>query len=344
MLIGILLAILSGVMLGTCFVPMRYMKRFAWENTWFVWVFCGCVVFPPLIAWLTIPALAAVMREVGLRLNLIILGVGLIAGASGILFGRALAKVGLVLANSLSNGVSLAMGSFVPLVVQHREVLGGRIGLVLIAGIALAVGGVVVMAIAGSQRKQESAYMQIDYQGGRRLRIVALQGIVLAIAAGLLTPLQNLGIAFAGDFMKVARAHGSSEVFMTFAFYIPYLGTSFVSNGIYCAVLWRKNRTLKQFRGPHAARYTGMAIGMAAAWMGGMLLYGWAMPWMKSFGPVIGWPVCLASTSLTAAIVEYFYGDWEGRALRTLLCGLLALTLSIAAFAWSNLLLQRTLP
>jgi len=316
------------------------MKQFAWENTWFVWVLSGCVILPCLIAYLSIPSLFQVFREVGLRLNLIVLAVGLVAGTSGIMVGRALGKVGLTLANSLSNGVSLVIGSFVPLAIQHRGVLHSKIGLVIIAGLGLAVVGVVLCAIAGSQRSYESAYMQIDYRAGTRVAAIALQGIVLSIGAGLLTPLQNLGMAFADDYMKVARAHGASEVFMTFAFYVPYLGTSFVSNGIFCGNLWRKNHTLHQFKENSAIPYTLMAVGMAGIWMLGMLLYGWAMPWLGTYGPVIGWPVMLASTNVGAAVAEYFYGDWKGLPLRTLSYGLLALTLSIACFAGLNSMMQ----
>jgi L-rhamnose-H+ transport protein len=339
MIVGILLAVLSGVLTGICFLPMRYMKPFAWENTWFVWVLSGCVVLPVLIAFLTIPSLLEVFREVGLRLNLIVLAVGLVAGTSGILLGRALGKVGLTISNSLSNGVSLVIGAFVPLAIQHRGALYSRIGLLIVAGLVLSVIGVVVVAVAGSQRDYESAYMEIDYRAGTRMASVALQGIALSIGSGLVTPLLNFGLAFADNYMKVARAHGASDVFMTFAFYVPYLGTSFVSNAIYCAVLWKKNHTLKQFKQKSGIRYTLMAVAMAGIWMVGMLLYGWAMPWMGTYGPVIGWPVMLASTSLGAAGAEYFYGDWKGQAFRTLSYGLLALTLSIGCFACLNLMI-----
>jgi L-rhamnose-H+ transport protein len=341
MFIGALLAALCGVLTGACFLPMRYMKKFAWENTWFVWVLSGCFILPPVIAFASVPSLFEVLREVGLRLNLIVLAVGLVAGMSGILFGRALGKVGMTLANSLSNGVSLVIGAFVPLAIQHRGALHSSVGASILAGLGLSVLGVVVCAVAGSQRGQESAYMQIDYRGGTRITAVALEGIALSIGAGLLTPMMNLGIAFADNFMKVARAHGASEVFMTFAFYVPYLGTSFVSNAIYCGYLWKKNRTLKQFREPNAIRYTLMAVAMAGIWMVGMLLYGWAMPWMHTYGPVIGWPIMLASTNLAAAVIEYFYGDWKGQSLRTLSYGLLALALSISFFAYSNWVIQK---
>lgn len=340
MIVGILLAVLSGVLTGICFLPMRYMKPFAWENTWFVWVLSGCVILPVSIAYVTIPSLLEVFREVGLRLNLIVLAVGLVAGTSGVLLGRALGKVGLTISNSLSNGVSLVIGAFVPLAIQHAGVLHSRIGLLILSGLVLAVVGVVVCAIAGSQRNYESAYMQIDYRAGTRMAAIALQGVALSIASGLVTPLLNFGLAFADNYMKVARAHGASEVFMTFAFYVPYLGTSFVSNAIYCAALWKKNHTLKQFKQNSAIRYTLMAVAMAVLWMVGMLLYGWAMPWMGTYGPVIGWPVMLASTSLGAAVAEYLYGDWKGQALRTLSYGLLALMLSIVCFACLNSMIK----
>ena len=63
MAVGILLAVLSGVLFGICFTPMRYMKAFAWENTWFAWNFFACLVLSPLIAWPTIPSAFGCFRN-----------------------------------------------------------------------------------------------------------------------------------------------------------------------------------------------------------------------------------------------------------------------------------------
>ncbi|MEW5979620.1 MAG: L-rhamnose/proton symporter RhaT [Acidobacteriota bacterium] len=340
---GILLAVLSGVLWGVCFLPMRYTKQFAWENTWFIWAFTCCLLFPPTIAYFTIPDLLQVFREVGVRLNLIILGVGLVAGMSGICIGLGLRKVGMAITNSLSSGVALAVGAFVPLAVQHRSVLFTNVGLTLYLGLILAVAGVVICALAGSKRNGESAYASQSHQATNKRRSIILQGIVLAIVAGLLTPAQNFGMAFADTFMKVARAHGSSEAFMAFAFYIPYFGTSFVSNGIYCAWLWKKNNSLAQFREPCAVRFTALSVGMAALWIGGCILYGWAMPWMKTFGPVVAWPISMVTTNLTSAFVEYLYGDWEGKALQALTYGLVVLTIAIGIFGYSSFMIATAL-
>lgn len=340
MAIGILLAVLSGVLFGVCFTPMRHMRSFAWENTWFAWNFAACILLAPLIAWWTIPSVFEVFREIGLRLNLIMLGVGLLAGTSSVLFGLGLARVGTTLVNSLCNGVSLIAGSFIPLIIQHREALAGPVGALLFAGFVLSTCGVCVCAWAGSLREQPSAYMGHDAGDRRARRRIVWQGITLSIAAGLLMPLINLGLAFGDDFMRVAREHGASESFMSFAVYVPFFATSFVSNGLYCGLLWSRNRSYTQFRQPRSIHFLVLACLIAVLWMAGNTLYGWALPWMRSYGPVLGWPICLASCNIAAALAECAYGDWRGRALYALGGGLAILTASIATFGCASLLIQ----
>ncbi len=340
MIIGILLAVLSGILFGICFTPMRYMQAFAWENTWFAWNFCACLLLSPLIAWLTIPSVFEVFREIGLERNLIMLVAGLLSGGSGILFGLGLARVGTTLVNSLCNGISLIAGSFIPLIFQHREALQGRIGVSLWVGFLLSVAGVCVCAWAGSQREEPSAYMGNHSNDRRARQRIVLQGILLSIAAGLLMPLINLGLAFGDDFMQVARDHGASETFMSFAVYVPFFATTFVSNGVYCAYLWKKNQSYQQFFEPRILHLVAIAALIASLWMGGNVLYGWALPWMRTYGPILGWPICLASCNIAAALVECLYGDWKGKALATLAGGLGILTASIATFGYASLLIQ----
>jgi L-rhamnose-H+ transport protein len=316
---------------------MRYLKAFAWENSWFAWNLWACAVFSPLIAWWTIPSIFSVFDEIGLKRNLAILAIGLLSGGTAILFGLGLARVGTTLVNSLCNGVGLIAGSFIPLLVQHREALEGRVGLLLMVGFALSLLGVVVCAWAGSLREQPSAYMDHDHETTRR---VNLEGILLCIAAGLLMPLVNLGLAFGDGMMLVAEEHGASDVFKSFAVYVPFFATTFVSTAAYSATKWKSSRTYDQFFGPGGMRLLVIAAAIAALWMGGNVLYGWALPWMDSYGPVLAWPICLVSCNIAAALVECAYGDWKGKSLQALAVGLLILTASIATFGYASLLIQ----
>jgi len=340
MFVGLLLAILSGACFGICFLPVRYMNKFAWENIWFVYSLFAVLIFPVLLGCVTIPSMLGLYREVGWRMNLLVVAVGLVSGAGVVMYGLALVRIGMALVNALGNGISLVLGAFFPLFIQHREAARGRLGLTLLLGAAFAVLGVVICSLAASRRNQESAYMDPEEQRGHSRARTAFVGVLLAIGFGVLAPTMNFGLAFADDYMKLARAHGTSEVFTANAFYIPLLAPSLLSSGLYFVFLWKKHGTLGQFSGPHLMRHCLLSVLIAVIWFVGMILYGWVMPWMKSYGPVIGWPICMAAITLFSAVVEYFYGDWQGRALRTLICGMVALTISIAIFGYANFLIQ----
>jgi L-rhamnose-H+ transport protein len=317
------------------------MNKFAWENIWFVYSLLAVVLFPILVGWATIPSMVGLYREVGWRLNLIVLAAGLLSGAGVVMYGQALIRVGMAVVNALGNGVSLVLGAFIPLIIQHRDAMRGRLGLSLSLGVILAVAGLVICGKAAAQRDQASAYMDAEQQKGSGHARAAMVGLLLAVGFGVVQIIMNLGLAFADDYMKLAKAHGTSDMFTANAFYIPSLVPSMLTSALYFAWLWKKNHTLRQFRGPNLLTYCLWCLLIAVIWFLGMLLYGWAMTWMRSYGPIIGWPVFMAAITLASAVVEYIYGDWRGRALRTLNVGLAALTISIAVFAYANLLIQQ---
>lgn len=339
MFIGLLLSILSGLCFAVCFVPVRHMNKFAWENIWFLYSLIGTVLLPLAVGFATVPALLHLYREIGWRMNLLVVCAGFLSGLSVIMYGLALVRVGMALVNAVGNGISLIVGMIVPLVVQHREALRGRLGLSLTLGLVFAVLGVAVSA-AAAQRRQDSAYMDADARKGQDRVKTAIVGILLAVGFGLIQPLYNFGLAFTGDYMKLAARHGAGDAFTAVTFYIPYLAPSFFSSCLYFGFLWKKNKSFGQMRRPHWPRYYALTSAVALVWFAGILLYGWAMPWMKTFGPVIGWPVNLIAITIFSAAVEYFYGDWRGKPLRLLACGSIALTISMAIFGYANLLLQ----
>jgi hypothetical protein len=127
---------------------------------------------------------------------------------------------------------------------------------------------------------------------------------------------------------------------VSFAVYVPFFAATFFSTALYCGFLWTRNPSYRQFREPNGLRFLAIAALIAALWMGGNTLYGWALPWMQTYGPVLAWPICLASCSIAAALVDCTYGDWKGKALSALAAGLGILTVSIATFGYASLLIQ----
>ncbi len=342
MYIGFLLAILSGVCYAVCYVPVRFINKFAWENIWFLQSLGKLVFLPILVGAWAIPSFAGLYREIDWRLNLVIVAVGLYSGVCLVLSGMALVRIGMTVTYAVANGISLLVGAFVPLIIQHREAMHGRLGEALLLGMVLAVLGVVYSAIAASRQDRESAYLDPDQQKGRSRTRTMVVGLLLAIASGIL-PSMNLTLAFAGVYMKVARAHGASEVFAPLALYIPGNLAAFFAMIFYFGFLWKKNGTLAQFRGPDMLRYGLWCLVITVISFAAAIFYGWAMPWMKTYGPIIGWPVCLTVQLVVSAVIEYFCGDWRGRALRTLSFALIVLTTSVALFAYATALIHPTI-
>ena len=48
--IGIVLVLLAGLMAGNCMLPIKFNRRWKWENTWFVFSLVSLVVLPWALA------------------------------------------------------------------------------------------------------------------------------------------------------------------------------------------------------------------------------------------------------------------------------------------------------
>ncbi len=64
--LGFLLLFVAGAMNGSFTLPMKFTREWAWENTWLVWTIFALVIFPPLLTFLTVPALGEVYAQTGM--------------------------------------------------------------------------------------------------------------------------------------------------------------------------------------------------------------------------------------------------------------------------------------
>jgi L-rhamnose-H+ transport protein len=320
MIPGITLAVIAGFLGGTALLPLRYTTKWSFESTWFFWSIFSYLILPSIIVICFVPHFLAVFQEVGLKLFMLVLFSGIVSGTGGFLMGFSTSKIGIASSNAIANGLALALGSIIPLIFQHK---------------VLSLAGVFIFAYASHYNsKTDSSARPGAIQkssGGTMI------GLVAAFVAGLLTPTMNLGIAFADDFMKVAAKYGTSESFMTFAFYLPLFFGSFITNIAYTVIMWYRKGTFREIANADNKKIIIIALAMALIFMISNLAYGWAMPHMQGYGPVLGWPIYLTLCNIGAVIVECILGDWKGKALKVLLLGILVLTLAIAIFAFCSM-------
>src|ERR1017187_2982513 len=113
---GTMLLIVAGISSGIFALPMKFARRWAWENIWLAWTLMALVLLPMAVTFLTIPQIAQVYRAAGPGVIGAILASGLFWGVTQVLFGLTVDALGIALAFAIVPGISAALGSLIPLV------------------------------------------------------------------------------------------------------------------------------------------------------------------------------------------------------------------------------------
>src|SRR6266702_6836558 len=126
--IAIATLIIAGVTNASFTIPMKYARKWAWENTWLVWTVLALAAMPIAFACATIPNLSLVYRSAKPVTIAEVCGFGAGWGVAQVFFGVAVDMIGITLAFSIVLGTSAAVGSLVPMVSLHREHLNSGAG------------------------------------------------------------------------------------------------------------------------------------------------------------------------------------------------------------------------
>lgn len=287
-------------------LPMKWMSRWSWENIWLVWSAVSLLILPLMAAGLTVPQLFAGYGEVAPAVVARVALFGFAWGIAQVLFGLSVDKIGMALSFSIVLGTSAAVGTLVPFVRLHPELLSTRVGAFVIAGVACVLCGMVLCARAGLQRERErDAAIQptaTRSNGG---------GLILAFISGLCASFMNLGIAFASPILEMATRHGTSSWWSLNAVWLPLLAGGAIPNILYTIHLLVKRRTLRDFTQEGTSQYWLLCWLMSALWFGSSLAYGVASYYLGTLGPIVGWPVFMSLIVICASLLGWISGEWR---------------------------------
>ncbi len=118
------LLILAGLANAAFGVPMKYVRRWEWENTWAIRSALALVLLPAVLAFVCVPSLFAVYRKAGMEAAGIVLVLGAGWGLAQVLFGKAMHMIGIVLTFSIVLGISAAAGAVLPMFRLQPEAIG----------------------------------------------------------------------------------------------------------------------------------------------------------------------------------------------------------------------------
>src|SRR5271154_4724723 len=303
--VGFCLLLVAGMGSASFTVPMKFNRSWAWENTWLVWSVLALIFLPVLVTAFTIPQIGQVYAEIGTSTVLIAGALGVGWGVAQVLFGLAVESIGIALSFSIVPGMSVALGSLIPLFFLHPDRILSRSGIIVILGVGLAVLGVIVCAIAGGRKHG------LQHDVPALCKPSFSRGLLIAICSGSGAAMVNFGLAFGAPLIKIARDHGADPVWAPNVVWLPVLLAGSIPNIFYCLHLIRRNRTDRRFLEPGRSASLLRTIVMAVVWFGGISLYGVASGMLGSWGPIVGWPLFMTTVVVMAGIMGMATGEWK---------------------------------
>lgn len=345
-LIGILLAFVGGGLQGAFFFPMKFMKRWKWENGWFLFILFACFVLPLTLALSTTPDLWGLYESIGISTITLVLIFGMLWGVGAVLFGLGADYLGMALGIAIITGINVVLGALLPVLFLPSGQLSTTSFLLLGGALLLMIAGVVIVSMAGGRREKEQQVTETGSaeeaaSGTPGKRVSFRLGLIISIAAGIFVPAANFAVFFGQPIAEQAQLAGVAPYHLGHAQMLPFFLGGGLVNLLYCIHLFRKNGSFALFRGERQLRNTGLGIIMAVLYTFGMLIYVVANAvYIPDIGAVIGWPVFLAATILVSNLLGILSGEWRGVRSRTfawLYSGILLLMAAVVLSSLSSL-------
>lgn len=301
--IGLGIAMFSGVLTASFPLPMKLSRKWKWENTWLVYATFALVIIPIALAAWTIPDLFGFYRSFALRDLLLPAIFGFGWGIAQVTFGLSIARVGMAMSFAIVIGMSAVLGSAIPLAVFHPAAFAGPLGAIYGVSAVLLVWGLVLYARAGREREASLAAANTS-------RGAFLTGLLLCIFTGLFGSMLNLGFVYGSRIANQAMLRGVSAERATLLIWVILLGAGYLPNLGYTLFLLARNHTAGEF--PKSfPRETIMAFFAAVFWLFGMLGYGIGAAVMGTYGNSIGFAACMMVLLLWSSVLGMLAGEWK---------------------------------
>jgi L-rhamnose-H+ transport protein len=326
---GVALTLVAGLGAGSCMLPMKFVRRWQWENSWLVFSIVSLFILPWGLALLFVGHLGSVYSAVPPDQLLLTFLLGAGWGVAQILFGLSIARLGMALGYAIIIGLGSLGGTLVPLFIKNHAVLGTSRGALILSGLGIMVAGIAVSAHAGWQRDH-----------GEKVRIGTgyTLALLLAILCGIMAPMINYSFAFGQDIAVHAVRLGVSPVRAAYAVWPVTLTGGLLPNLAYCLYLLSHRKTWSAFSGP-GMQDAGLATLMAVLWMGAMALYGVATVYLGALGTSVGYGIFQIFMIMTANGAGLVTGEWRTApksARNTLYASLALLSVATGLLAAGN--------
>ncbi len=329
--LGMLVIFVSGVLNGAFPLPMKYARRWRWENTWFAFCVMGVFAMPWVLGATFVPHLGQVYQSVPVRASLPALIFGLLWGISQVTFGLSIDAVGMAMAVAVVSGVACLSGALVPLLVLSPMDLWRPRGLLLLGSMPILIAGLALYGAAGRRRDRERSATQAGAASAPIVRGFAA-GLTISIFTGIFASNFNLGFAFSGELLRKTFSLGAGALRGTYAVWALVFGAGVIPSLIYCFCLLVRRGTLRLFWERGWPKETLLSAAMAALWVAGVFGYGMGATLVGKYGTSVGFTLFMATSILASNGAGILAGEWQATSPRTrtlLAAGMIVIVVSV---------------
>jgi L-rhamnose-H+ transport protein len=342
MTIGIIWALVAGLMLGLYALPGKFTKDFKEENTWGLF-FMLTMFAVPLLATVTLlkgtgqiysdPAVKAVLPV--MIVSSVLWGIGVM------MWGKAIHHIGLSLGFSLFIGTVIFVGSVLPIGIglyQGKGLPETAVLALILLGIVVVLGGVIFNGKAGLIRERDEAGKRKETDtpsGGKSMAA----GILIAIVGGLLATGFNVAFTVGGAPLGAATAAAGNPAWMVS---LAVMLVVFLSGGVIMAGYFGWQITSKKAWGSFKTPSFGvnfilifiMAFFHYAASVG----YGYGAS-LFELGPVVVYAIFNTTYLVVAVVSGIVTKEWidaSPKAKQALYAGLASMVIGVGILTTSQ--------
>ncbi len=326
---GIILGLCAGLVNGVFLLPLRYTRKWEWENSWLIFTVLSTGVLPWVAALIAVPNLMSVLRQAPLSAFIPGLVGGAVWGIGQVLYGLGLGMVGVAIGSAVVACTSTISGTVGPLIVYAPGKLLSSTGLLLLLAIALILSGIYLYAKAGIRKERETAGKDVVKQvvsGSFRT------GLIVCLVTGVL----GTAFIYGGEvksLIDASIAAGASDLFAKYTAYVVTFNAGMIPGVIYSIYKLNKNKTWGAYRTSGSFLWNfGLASVMAILWYGGILLFGMSGKSIGAgLGPSIAFALFASGTVTFANLFGWLAGEWRGASAKTVRGFVIGMSLVIAA-------------
>jgi len=336
-ILGIMLHAAGALSAALCYTPQKKLRGWSWQTYWIVQAAFCWFLLPVIGAVITIPQLSSVLSEAPRSAMLITFALGAAYGVGGTCFGLAIKKIGFSLTYAIAIGISCILGTLTgPLIKGELGAIMDKPGSSwVMAGVFVGLVGTLLCGLAG--RMKEIEIQKSLGAEGETQPFDLTAGLLLCGVAGILSAVYGIAVNDTGAPIAAIAAKYGAGYWQTNVVYIFSNTGAFLTTGLYCIYLIRKEGTLREFLKPKDTKVAGalplnylLALMTGMMWYGQFLFYGTAHVRMGEF-KFSSWAIHMIMLILLSAMSGVVMKEWHGRSPKTKLAITFAVSVLIAA-------------